>query len=198
MRRRDFLRDTAIASAMVMASTSRSLGDLFGAGDHRITAVLYDERSADCRAFAGTLAKRGALALPTRGDAGRLWYGHLREHLLRSPGSVAGMTTDSDWGLSRGCGREVGFTVAYEGSHDFRAGGVISHSLRGHGAEDDVYAEILSEPIAWAASIANALSSRRKTKQILSDTRSPLITSVSTNDRLGYLTSWLLRPAQLA
>jgi hypothetical protein len=198
MKRRDFLRDTAIASAIVAASPLRSLEDSFDAGDHRMAAVLYDERYADCRVFAETLAKRGVSTFSTRGDAGRIWYGTLRDDLMRFPGSVAGMTTDSDWGVSRGCGREAGFTVAYEGSHDFRMSGTISHSLRGCGLEGDVYSGILSGPNAWAESIANALSSRRTPKQILSGPRSPLITSLWTNDRLGYLTSWLLRPAQLA
>jgi len=200
MRRRDFLLDAAIASAIVAASplgpaiVSEKAGDC-GCG---ISAVLYDERHADCQMFADSFMRRGALKLATNGDAGGLWYGRLRQHLMRFPGSVAGMTTDSDWGVSRGCGREAGFTVAYEGSHDFRMTGAIAHSLRGCGAEKDVYTEIWSEPNAWADSIANALSRHRTMEPTASGVRSPLITTLRTGDRLGYLTSWLLRPSQLA
>lgn len=193
MRRREFLKGAAIAPAAVAASQWSVAAEALGARIRRITAAVYDERYSDCRIFAGALARQGAITFATGGDAAILWYGELREHLVRYGGSVAGMTTDSDRVVSHACGREVGLRLAYEGWHDGRRAGRLTHRLRGSGEEKEVYAALLRADTPWAESIASALSRPSLADRIVSAlAKAPTITTPQSANHPGYLTSWLL------
>lgn len=194
MNRRDFLKGAAIVPATVAASHWSAMAETLGAKPSRITAVVYDKRYSDCRMFAETLARQGAISFPTGGDAASLWYGAVRAHVQRYGGSVAGMTTDADLIVSRACGRELNLRAAYEGSHDCRASGRLKHRLRGSGVEREVYAALLRADAPWAESIANALDRPPLTERIVNALAG--VPTVTTHHQSaghpGYLTSWLL------
>lgn len=193
MKRREFLKGAAIAPAAVAASQWAHARELLGNPNSRITAVVYDERYADCRIFAERLARQGAALFATGGDAVRVWYGPLRAHLAQGGGSVAGMTTDSDWGASRACGRELGLRTAYEGSHDCRVSHRMIHRLRGSGEEREVYAALLRDERPWSEAVAEALSHPRLTERMLSAVAGGGdVTTAKSAGHPGYLTSWLL------
>jgi len=186
----------ALAAGSVLAARAREsaalLADelLLASG---ITAVVYDERYNDCRAFANVLARRGSLAFPVRGDAAAVWYRELREHIARRGGSVAGMTTDCDWVVSRGCGRELSCKVVYEGSHDWRTQGRLEHQLRGSARE--IYASLLRADIPWTKSIANGLlgisgNGRLRAPSVFAERA--VVTAPLSSDQPGYLSSWML------
>lgn len=193
MNRRDFLKGAAIAPAVVVASQWSAVTETLGAKPSRITAVVYDERYADCRLFAETFERQSAILFPASGDAASLWYGSLREHLERYSGSVAGMTTDSDRVVSGACGRELNLRLVYEGSHDGRAPGRLKHRLRGSGDEKEVYAALLRADTPWAESIASAFGRPTLAERIVSAVaKAPTITTPQSAGHPGYLTSWLL------
>jgi len=191
--RRQFIKGAAIAPAAVAASQWSAAAEALGAKPSRITAVVYDERYADCRIFAETLARQGAVAFSTGEDAASLWYGPLRAHLGRYDGGVAGMTTDCDLAVSRGCGRELSMQIAYEGSHDGRSAGCLKHRLRGTGEEREVYTALLRAEGSWAQSIADALARPPLVERIVHAVAGvPTITTPQSAEYPGYLTSWLL------
>ena len=67
--------------------------------------VVYDERHPEARAFA---QKSGGRALQVQGDAGRLWYGTLRNLKARQ---ITGMTTHTDLLILRTLARDQGLKV---------------------------------------------------------------------------------------
>ena len=202
MKRREFLQSAAIVPACIAGSHWSVFAEstVAAAKLSRISAVVYDERYADCRTFADTLARRGAVALPSGGDAVRVWYGALRKRLTHDPGLVAGFTTDSDLTVSRECGRELGLRLVYEGSHDSRASNRLTHRLRGTGAEKEVYAALLRDDIAWPEAIANALACQPLAARLANVIAgAPVIATSHFATHPAYITSWLLeaKPPQL-
>jgi hypothetical protein len=201
MKRREFLKKAAAVPAVVAASKWYTAAETLSRKPWEITAVVYDERYADCRDFAKALERQGAMPFATLGDAASLWYGALRASLARSGGSVAGMATDSDWVVSRSCGREQGLEVAYEGSHDWRLSDRLIHRLGGDGLEWQVYFALLDAKIPWARSIASGLvrCSHRDAVRIGSGVAigkaNGVVTRASTGHP-GYLSSWLLVPGR--
>ena len=194
MKRREFLKGAAIVPASVAASRWSAIAEKLGAGQSKITAVVYDERYADCRMFADALVRRGAVSFATGGDVVSIWYGALRDHLSRFGGSVAGMTTDADLSASRECGRELGLRIVYEGSHDGRVPGRLQHHLRGRDEANAVYGALLRGDESWAESIAEGLASPTLTEQIIEAVAgSSSVTTPRPAGYRGYLTSWLLR-----
>ena len=195
MKRREFLKSAAIVPACVASSHWSVFAESTADATKlpRISAVVYDERYANCRIFAETLARHGAVALPSSGDAVRVWYGTLRRHLADDPGFVAGFTTDSDLTVSRECGRELGLRLVYEGSHDSRASNRLTHRLRGTGAEKEVYAALLRDDIAWPEAIANALGRQPLAARLANVIAgAPVIATSHFATHPAYITSWLL------
>jgi hypothetical protein len=197
MKRRDFLKGAAMVPAGVAAVQWSAAAEALGARGSRISAVVFDERYADCRIFAESLARQGTVLFPTGGDAARLWYGALRAHLGRYGGGVAGMATDSDLGVSRECGRELAMRIAYEGSHDGRTSNCLKHRLRGDDEANAVYTALLRADGPWAESIAMALARPPLGERIINAIAgSPTVTTSPSTGHPGYLTSWLLSDSQ--
>lgn len=193
MKRREFLRAAAIVPVTVAAAHWSAVAESLSSKPSQITAVVYDERHADCRIFAEAVARYGAVAFPAGGDAVRLWYGTLSRHLARYGGNVAAMTTDCDLEVSRQCGRERGMRMAYEGSHDGRAQGSLKHRLRGGAEADGVYAALLRADGPWAESIAMALGRAPLAERFSTSIAwAPTVTTCQSAEHPGYLTSWLL------
>ncbi len=166
----------------------------FGPAPKRITAVVYDERYTDCKIFADLLARQGTVVFPTSGDAASVWYGPLRAHLAQYGGHIAGLTTDSDFVVSRDCGRELNLRMLYEGSHDSRSSERLTHRLRGD-HQDVIRAALLRSDVPWAESLANTLGRLPSNDNLLNGSAVTETTTVATPrfaNHPGYLTSWLL------
>jgi hypothetical protein len=198
MNRRDFLKG-ASAAAIVPATIP---GAIWGSGPVAataspvlppISAVVYDERYADCRLFADALVRHGAVAFGANADSAQLWYGSLRAHLAKHPGRVAGLTTYADFSVSQVCGRELNLATLFEGTHDARRSKTnLTHRLR---AIDDAR-EIAAMPGAdapWSESLANALCRLPSTRDAALRNAATATTPRSPGNP-GYLASWLLGP----
>jgi TAT (twin-arginine translocation) pathway signal sequence len=201
MNRRDFLKGAG-AAAIVPAAIR---GVLWGSGPVTataspvippISAVVYDERYADCRIFADALVRHGAVAFEANADSAQLWYGLLRAHLAQHPGRVAGLTTYADFSVSQACGRELNLATLYEGAHDARRSRTkLTHRLRAVDDAREIADAMPSADAPWPESLANALCQ-------LPSTRDAALRNVGTAttprspDHPGYLASWLLSPRQ--
>ncbi len=207
MKRRDFLKNAGAAivpAALPAALWGSASAALQGAGTRvevhvtgeriAITAVIYDERYADCRAFAEALARLGAKAFATNQDAVRLWYGPLRTHLEKDPGRVAGLATYADFSSSVACGRELSYAALYEGHHDARRQrATLAHNLRAYADAPELAVAVSTEN--WASQLAEALSSLPEPEYVSNVFVPRLATANSprSKDCPGYLSSWLLR-----
>jgi hypothetical protein len=193
MNRRDLLKraGATIIPAAILGSRLPAMVASGEPGISRIAAVVYDERYSDCRSFANILVQRGAAPFPVNGDCGRLWQGTLREHLVRNRGNVAGLTTDSDFVVSRAGGREVGLRLVYEGAHDSRGSSDVTHRLRTTAYQREIVAALGSDGASWAETLAQSLL-----RLPAHDTAALFCAPVSlktpcSSDHPGYLTSWL-------
>lgn len=205
MNRRDFLKGAGAAAivpaAIPAAIWSTSPAPAPAASEWAasptlppITAVVYDERYADCRLFADALTRQGAAAFPANGDSAQLWYGLLRAHLSRRPGRVAGLTTYADFSVSQGCGRELSLATLYEGAHDARAPKLaLTHEIRVRGDESEIAAAFTNSPLPWPESLANALC-RLPAAPVSALRNIATATTPRSPNHPGYLVSWLLGP----
>jgi hypothetical protein len=167
------------------------MGASWEPGISRIAAVVYDERYSDCRSFADILVRHGATPFPVNRDCGRLWHGTLREHLVRNPGNVAGLTTDSDFVVSRACGRELGLGLVYEGAHDSRGSNDVTHRLRSTAYQREIVAALGGAGASWAENLAQSLL-RLPSHRSAAIFGAPVsLKTPRSPDHPGYLTSWL-------
>jgi hypothetical protein len=202
MNRRDFLKNAGAAMVpaalpgAIWSATSPAAGEerahIVEPGVRPITAVLYDERYADCRAFADSLARLGARSFSTSQDAVQLWYGPLCAHLEKNPGRVAGLATYADFSSSWSCGRELGYAIRFEGEHDGRRSRTsLAHRLRTRGDDTDIAASFAGE--AWPARLAEALARLPESEESkIVAPRSSTATTPRGSGYPGYLSSWLL------
>jgi len=202
MNRRDFLKNAGAAIVPAALPGAMWSATSPAAGEDRahivvpnlspITAVLYDERYTDCRAFADSLASLGAKSFATSQDTVQLWYGPLRAHLQENPGRVAGLATYADFSSSWACGRELGYVIRFEGEHDGRRSRrSLAHRLRTRGDDTDIAASFGSE--TWPTQLAEALArlpDSAETKTVAP--HSSTATTPRASGYPGYLSSWLL------
>jgi hypothetical protein len=210
MKRRDFLKNAGAAlvpaalPAALWASTapadgseaSRGRGRVIAREQIPVTAVLYDERYADCRAFAEALERHGATAFATNQDVARLWYGPLRNHLAQRPGRVAGLATYADFSIAQVCGRELGLTAIFEGEHDGRRSrSTLTHRACTVGDAREILASFGGG--AWSTQLAAAIARLPKSADGASRIAAPRMgtaTTARSAGHPGYLNSWLLAP----
>jgi hypothetical protein len=194
MNRRDLLKraGAAIIPAAILGSRLPAMGISQQPGISRILAVVYDERYSDCRLFADLLVRHGATPFPVNGDCGRLWHGALRAHLSGNRGSVAGLTTDSDFVVSRACGRELGFGVGYQGTHDCRRSNCVTHRLQSDAYHYEIAPTLGNDSVPWAESVARSLLCAPADYDAAIFGAPVLLKTSRSSDHPGYLTSWLL------
>jgi len=192
MNRRDFLKGAAMAPAAVLGARLSAVASAFGPARMRVQAVVFDERYSGCRIFADALAREGAVVFAAGGDSASVWYGPLRARLARYGGAVAGLTTESDFVVSRGCGRELGLESMYEGTHDARELTRVVHRLTSRGGDArDVALALSGSHAYWAESLASALGQIACRKTVGNRTIAA-VTKPRSDDHPGYLASWLL------
>jgi len=205
MNRRDFLKaGAAIVPAAIPGALWGSASKVSGAdrapGPVRefapISAVVFDERYPDCKAFADLLASRGTKPFATNQDAAQLWYGPLGAHLAEHPGRVAGLTTYADFAVSQACGRELNFAQLYHGEHDGRRSRThLAHRLRTKGHDREIAGSLAGE--SWAVQLAHALSRLPRPAEgayAIASPHSATATTPRSAGHPGYLNSWLLSP----
>jgi hypothetical protein len=198
MNRRDFVKTAAVVPAAILGSHLSILPAALSQRRPPITTVVYDERYADSRTFADTLARGRAVRFATDGDFAKLWHTDLRAHLKQHGGQLAGLTTDSDFVVASACSRELKFQVLYEGAHDGRSAMRLTHRLRFAASEQSVFAALFGSDVPWAESLGNELLripsiDDFRTRTALAERTA--VTALHPGDTPGYLTSWLLRLA---
>ena len=79
--------------------------------------AVFDERFAECRAFAAELHSAGVLTSAIRGDVAELWYDDLRVHLSENRLPFAGLTDRIALFCLEELARDVSMRVIFRADH---------------------------------------------------------------------------------
>ena len=79
--------------------------------------AVFDQRFAECRAFAAELRRAGVCTSGIRGDVSKLWYADLRVHLRENRLPVAGLTDRAALFCLEELARDVGMRVIFRADH---------------------------------------------------------------------------------
>ncbi len=79
--------------------------------------AIFDERFAECRAFAAELKGAGILTSAIRGDVAKLWYDDLRAYLSENRVPIAGLTDRPALFCLEELARDVGMRVIFRADH---------------------------------------------------------------------------------
>ena len=79
--------------------------------------AVFDERFAECRAFAAELNSAGVFTSAIRGDVAKLWYDDLRARLSESRVPIAGLTDRVTLFCLEELARDVGMRVIFRADH---------------------------------------------------------------------------------
>ena len=93
--------------------------------------AVFDERFAECRAFADELNSAGVLTSAIRGDVARLWYHDLRVQLSKNPAPLAGLTDRPAVFCLEELARDVGMRVIFRADHIMSQNGHTQHTAVG-------------------------------------------------------------------
>jgi hypothetical protein len=105
-----------VAGVLVKAPVSgRNLSP--GRADIAFHRAVFDERFAECQAFADELGSAGVCTSAIRGDVAELWYSDLRSHLRDSRLPVAGFTDRTALFCLEELARDVGMRVIFREDH---------------------------------------------------------------------------------
>ena len=108
--------------------------------------AVFDERFAECRAFAAELNSAGVLTSAIRGDVARLWYHDLRVQLSKKPAPLAGLTDRPAVFCLEELARDVGMRVIFRADHIMEQNGHTQHSAVGPASLVDVVHTLAPEP----------------------------------------------------
>jgi len=93
--------------------------------------AVFDERLAECRAFAAELHSAGIVTSAIRGDVATLWYGDLRAHLSENRLPFAGLTDRASLFCLEELARDVGMRVIFRADHIIHQDGHARHTAVG-------------------------------------------------------------------
>jgi hypothetical protein len=93
--------------------------------------AVFDERFAECQAFAAELDSAGVFLSAIRGDVARLWYDDLRAHLRETRLPAAGLTDRPALFCLEELARDVGMRVIFRADHIFDQNGHTQHTAVG-------------------------------------------------------------------
>ena len=126
--------------------------------------VVFDARYDQARRFAAAFEKSGAVALEAGRDVASLWYGRLQKTMASHPGlRLAGLATDADFQVIRGCAAEARLDLVHHAIHDGRRA-LHHHVLRGPATAEALAAAGLGWPEALAARLGGATSAPNAAK----------------------------------
>jgi hypothetical protein len=157
LNKREFITGAIAVTGSALASNA-GLRDALGCEGASVTAVLYDARYGDARAFAAALTGRGATAHRTGQDVVASWYRDVRDLAARPHARIAGLTPHSDLALLQDCAAELRLKLLYEGLHDRRRTAGLVHTVRARGALANAAVRgLCSAQTEWTGALAAVL-----------------------------------------
>lgn len=197
LNKRDFLKQAAAATSALSAAAL--IGPMSASASTEpkrrrkpISAVVYDARYSDARAFASEFAHRGITALPTKGNASQLWHERIVALLeTNSTARIAGLTSHGDFAVLQTLGAERGLVTVYEGWHDCRGARTLTHMVHAGPRAHDFGWMLREAGPDWPPALAHAILAAPLSGRGRHQER---IVSAATRaaDNPGALVSWVL------
>jgi hypothetical protein len=91
--------------------------------------VVFDQRFADSRAFAGEAKNLGATVHPIQGDITDLWFNDLYARWKMGPVAIAGLTAHGPLFCLERLAWDQRMRVVFRADHSYRSDGHIEHAL---------------------------------------------------------------------
>ena len=151
--------------------------------------AVFDQRFAECRAFAAELRRAGVRTSGIRGDVSKLWYADLRVHLRENRLPVAGLTDRAALFCLEELARDVGMRVIFRADHIMDQNGNIQHNAVGPASLVAV-ARNLPQEAGFGRAIAVLLSQFDSVKR--RDTSAQKRTGPFSPENKTALVSWLI------
>jgi hypothetical protein len=173
----------------VLVRTERDIGTLSS------TSVIYDVRFGESEVFAEAAIGLGARARGIRGDVTELWC-ELSSRRFGAPGSLVGLTQESDFFLLHQICIEQGGRLAYYGEHTYHSGGAprIEHRLRAPAQLADAVKVLTKSGENWPRAVADIVSRAAPGQQedVAFVFDAPLVRPTLNP---GHLVSWAILPS---
>jgi hypothetical protein len=163
----------------------------------RLYKVIFDERHASSRAFAGEVKRLGAPVHPIKGDITDLWFNDLDARWKKEPVAIAGLTEHGPLFCLERLAWDHGMRVVYRADHTYRADGYMEHELSGSERMLRGAVELSSSGPDWSARVAALL-----TRCPVSRAQASQLTVVTPGAKQAgdpeHLVSWVIAPVGAA
>ncbi|MDR3722717.1 MAG: hypothetical protein P4L00_14055 [Candidatus Acidoferrales bacterium] len=160
--RREFLQIGVAALALpISARAGLSPANSAAAGESAQTPlykVIFDERFATSRAFAGEVKRLGASVYGIKGDITDLWFNDLDARWRKEPVAIAGLTEHGALFCLERLAWDHGMRVVYRADHTYRADGYMEHELSGSEVMLREAVNLSSSGADWSSRVASLLT----------------------------------------
>jgi len=195
--RREFLQ-MGVAALALPISARAALGTPVPAAAAAESArvplykVVYDERHAPCRAFAGEAKGLGVAVHGIRGDITGLWFNDLDARWKKEPVAIAGLTEQGPLFCLERLAWDHGMRVIYRADHTYRDG-YMEHDLSGSDRMLREAVELSSSGPDWSARVASLLTRCPASRAQASKLTVGTPAAKQAGDP-GHLVSWVIAP----
>jgi hypothetical protein len=159
--------------------------------------VIFDERHASSRAFAGEVKRLGAPVYGIKGDITDLWFNDLDARWKKEPVAIAGLTEHGPLFCLERLAWDHGMRVVYRADHTYRTDGYMEHELSGSERMLRGAVELSSSGPAWSSRVAGLL-----TRCPASGAQVSQLTVVTPGVKQAgdpeHLVSWVIAPVEAA
>ncbi len=159
--------------------------------------VIFDQRFASSRAFAGELKRLGAPIYGITGDITDLWFHDLDARWKREPIGIAGLTEHGPLFCLERLAWDHGMRVVYRADHTYRSGGYLEHELSGSERMLREAVDLSSSGVDWSSRIASLLTRCPASRAQASKMTVVTPTAKQANDP-EHLVSWVIAPVGAA
>jgi hypothetical protein len=199
--RREFLHMGVAAMALpISAGAGLSLAGSAWSGElapMRFYKVVFDERFAAGRAFAGEARQLGLPTHGIRGDVTNLWFHDLSARWKQGPAPIAGLTQKGALFCLDLLARDQRMRLVFLGEHVRQSPGRVEHVLAGPPEVLRQAARLDESGTEWARQIAT-LMNRFPGNQPQPGSPAIVAPLVGPGDDSEHLVSWVIAPRRAA
>jgi hypothetical protein len=194
--RREFLQIGVAALALPISARAgvKATAPASESAPAQLYKVIYDERHASSRAFAGEAKRLGAPLQGIQGDITAFWFNELDARWKKEPVAVAGLTEHGPLFCLERLSWDHGMRVVYRADHIYRTDGYMEHELSGSERMLREAVDLSSSGPDWSTRVASLLTRCPATRAQAS--KLTIVTPAA--KRAGdpeHLVSWVIAPA---
>ncbi len=199
--RREFLQIGVAALALPISARAGLAPAILGQANEStptpLYKVIFDERFASSRAFAGEVKRLGASVYGIKGDITDLWFNDLDARWKKEPVGIAGLTEHGPLFCLERLAWDHGMRVVYCADHTYRADGYMEHELSGSERMLREAVNLSSSGPDWSSRTASLLM-RCPANKAQASKMTVVTPTVRQADDSEHLVSWVIAPVSAA